>query len=122
MDHGKELGKSQEKGATGSDRDLDNLNLSEHQGTVIEMTFQQESESGNQRTATQNANSELTSLMEPRYANPSTTANQDLRMINTLQQIPGDSHEQTTEQQSQTIQQSKDNRRAPGCIPNFSSA
>ena len=122
MDHGKELGKSQEKGATGSDRDLDNLNLSEHQGTVIEMTFQQESESGNQRNATQNANSELTSLMEPRYANPSTTANQDLRMINTLQQIPGDSHEQTTEQQSQTIQQSKDNRRAPGCIPNFSSA
>ena len=63
-------GKSQEKGATGSDRDLDNLNLSEHQGTVIEMTFQQESESGNQRNATQNANSELTSLMEPRYANP----------------------------------------------------
>ena len=86
------------------------------------MTSQQESEPGNQNNATQNANSELTSLMEPRYANPSITANQDLHMSAASQQIPGGSPEQKTEQQSLTTQQSEDKCRAPGCIPNFVSA
>ena len=122
LELGKESGKSQEKGATGCDRERDDLNPSENQENLIKTTSQQESKPENQNNASQNANSELRSLMEPRYANPSITSNQDLHVFTAWQQIPGGSPEQTTEQQSLTIQQSKDNCQAPGCIPDFVSA
>ena len=97
MEHGS-AGKSQEDGVLGCDRERDDLNE-----RTIDMISQQDLEPRNQRNESQN------------YA----TVSQDLHTTTTLQQIPGDSLDQTAERQNRTIEESEDNCPALGFVPEY---
>ena len=102
MEHGS-AGKSPEDGNFGCDCVRDNLNE-----RTIDMTSQQELEPRNQRNESQNFNFEEVSLIESRYANYATVS-QDLHTTIALQQIPGDSPDQTAERPNQSIGKSEGN-------------
>ena len=106
-------GKSQGDGVLGCDRERDDLN----EGT-LDMISQQDLEPRNQRNESQNCNFEEMSSIEPCYANYA-TASQDLHTTTTLQQIPGDSPDQTVERQNRTIEESEDNCPALGFVPEY---
>ena len=106
-------GKSQEDGSLGCDRERDDLNRG-----AIDMISQQELQPRNQRNESQNFNFEEASSIEPRYANYATVS-QDLHTTTTLQQIPGESPNQTAQLPNQTIEKSKDNCLALGFAPNY---
>ena len=112
MEHGT-VGKSQEDGVLGCVRERDDLN----EGT-IDMISQQELEPRNHRNESQHFNYEEASSIEPRYANYATVS-QDLHTTTTLQQIPGDSPDQTAERPNHTIEKSEDNCPAPGSVPDY---
>ena len=112
MEHGS-VGKSQEDGSFGCDCVRDDLNE-----RTIDMTSQQELEPRNQRNESQNSNFEEVSLIKPRYANYATVS-QDLHTTTTLQQIPGDSPDQTAERPNQSIGKSEDNCPELGFVPDY---
>ena len=99
MEHGS-VGKSQEDGVLGCARERDDLNE-----RTIDMISQQELEPRNQRNESQHFNYEEASSIEPRYAKYATVS-QDLHTSSTLQQIPGDSPDQTAERRNHTIEKS----------------
>ena len=110
MEHGY-AGKSQEDGSLGCDRKRDELNE-----RTIDMISQQELEPRNQRNESQNFKE--ASSIEPHYADYATVT-QDLHMATTLQQIPGESPDQTLERPNQTIEKSEDNCPALGFVPDY---
>ncbi|KAK2554945.1 DNA repair endonuclease XPF [Acropora cervicornis] len=106
MEHGS-AGKSQGDGVLGCDRERDDLN----EGTI-------DLGPRNKRNESQNFNSKEASSIEPCYANYDTVS-QDLHTTTTLQQIPGDSLDQTAERQNRTIEESEDNCPALGFAPEY---
>ena len=112
MEHGS-AGKSQEDGVLGCDRERDDL-----KERTIHMISQEDLEPRNQRNESQNFNFEEASSIEPCYANYATVS-QDLHTTTTLQQIPGDSPDQTAERPNRTIEESKDNCPAFGFVPEY---
>ena len=97
----------------GCDCVRDNLNE-----RTIDMTSQQELEPRNQRNESQNFNFEEVSLIESRYANYATVF-QDLHTTIALQQIPGDSPDQTAERPNQSIGKSEGNCPELGSVPDY---
>ena len=82
------------------------------------MISQQELEPKNQTNESQHFNYEEASSIEPRYANYATVS-PDLHTTTTLQQIPGDTPDQTVERPNHTMEKSEENCPAPGSLPDY---